>query len=439
MSSGSRIDIHGTVEPGFESIRDLYAKNMNTYLEDCAQLCIYHRGKKVVDLWASPPGEDTFSADTLVNVFSSGKSLESIALGWLVSKGLLRFEARISDYWPEFHSDGKDVLTVADLMRHSAGLANFNLSIEPEDLQVANLKQNRVGEIIQQQASRFPGDGANRCEYHAVTRGWVVNEIFRRVDPAGRTIGEFLREEINGPLGVEALVGVGDEELQRVREVRHRGFGFELVESMKPRFLGRRVFHGFFKLFRRLFKLILSNRASTARGAPVPYKGMTGILFFNDRSVALGETPSANTKSSARTLGRIAAMMAGRGKLDGREILSEPAWEALHANPVDAKMGGSISTRFTQGGVNEFVPCTDSSTTFERDFQEGREGFYGWMGLGGSIFQWQPEHEIGFGFVVTELHVLDFLNERGKTYQAEVLRCVAEQAHRQGVDTLGSQ
>jgi len=47
------------------------------------------------------------------------------------------------------------------------------------------------------------------------------------------------------------------------------------------------------------------------------------------------------------------------------------------------------------------------------------------MGLGGSIFQWHPDHEIGFGYVPTSLNVIDIQNERGKAYQSEVLRCVA--------------
>lgn len=425
MSKNQRITINGTVAPGFESIRSLYEHNMNTYAEEHTQLCIYYRGEKVVDLWGSAVDPQGFSAETLVNVFSSGKSLESIALGWLAGKGLLDFNARIVDYWPEFGANGKDHLTVADLMRHSAGLASFDQSVEPEHLQTSHIKENKIGEVIESQTEKYPGDGSNRCEYHAVTRGWVVNEIFRRVDPQQRTIGEFLRQDVNGPLAVEALVGVTEDELARVEPVKHAGFGRELLRSLRPKFLGRKVVHGFFKLCRRLWGILAGNRSSTMRGAPVAYKGMDGILFFNDRSVALGQTPSANTKSSARTLAKIASMMAGRGKFGGKEYLTEQGWEALHAAPMDASMGGLMSTRFTQGGVNQFLPCTAESSTLEREFQEGREGFFGWMGLGGSIFQWNPEHDIGFCFVVTELHVLDFLNERGKSYQAEMLRCVA--------------
>lgn len=424
MSKADGCTINGTVAPGFESIRQLYERNMNTLAEEHSQLCIYHRGEKVVDLWASAAGAGEFSADTLVNVFSSGKSLESIAMAALVSKGLLRFDANITDYWPEFAANGKAELTVADLMRHEAGLANFTVAIEPQDLQTDNIKQNKVGRIIEEQPLRYPGDGAQRREYHAVTRGWIVNEIFRRVDPLGRTIGEFLREDINGPLGVEALVGAREEELSRVRNVRHRGMAFEFLESLKPKFLGRRVVNGFFRLVARLVRILPATRKGTSRGAPPPYKGMHSIMFFNDRAVALGETPSANTKSSARTLARIAAVMSARGTLSGREYLTEEAWAELHAEPIEAALGGVIPTRFTQGGVNQFTPAGKGSARLERDFNGGREGFYGWMGLGGSIFQWHPEHDIGFAFVVTELHVLDFLNERGKVYQEEVLRCV---------------
>ena len=95
----------------------------------------------------------------------------------------------------------------------------------------------------------------------------------------------------------------------------------------------------------------------------------------------------------------------------------------MHDAPVEAFMGFA-PTAFTQGGVNRFTAVGPKATALERAFNTGREGFYGWMGLGGSIFQWHPGHEIGFAFVPTALHVLDILNERGKVYQAEVLRCV---------------
>jgi CubicO group peptidase (beta-lactamase class C family) len=418
-----KCDIHGTVAPGFESIRRLYERNMNTMAEENTQLCVYYQGEKVVDLWASATNDDSFSGDSIINAFSSGKSLESIAIASLVSKGLINYSAKITDYWPEFGANGKAELTVADLMRHEAGLANLDISIALDDLLTKNIKKNSVGQIIEGHSQKF-SDG-NRREYHAVTRGWIVNEVFRRVDPAERTIGEFLREDISEKMEADAIIGVKQEELSRVSKVSPLGFGFQLLESLKPKFFGRRIVHNIFQILARLIKIIPSMRRKGKTSIPPPFVGMKSIGFFNQPDLAMGETPSANANCTARGLAKIAAMMSAGGKLDGKEYLSEQAWAALHDNPVEANMGGLFSTRFTQGGVNQFVECTASSSTLERDFNLGREGFYGWMGLGGSIFQWHPTLDIGFGFVPTSLHVLDFLNERGKVYQAEVLNCIA--------------
>ena len=83
-----------------------------------------------------------------------------------------------------------------------------------------------------------------------------------------------------------------------------------------------------------------------------------------------------------------------------------------------------VPTDFTQGGVHRFSHAQAVRGDLGRALNAGREGFYGWFGFGGSIFQWHPDHEIGFAFVPTSLHAIDLYNERGKVYQAEVLRCV---------------
>lgn len=429
---------NGTVAPGFEPVRQLYEQQMQTMAEENTQLCVYHRGEKVVDLWASAAADGGFTADSLVNVFSSGKSLEAIAVAALVSKGLLRYDARITEYWPEFGANGKEGLTVADLMRHEAGLANFDTSLDVEDLFTENIKANTVGRVIERHAPSYrdPSSG-NRREYHALTRGWIVNELFRRVDPAGRTIGEFLREDISQPLAADVVIGVREQDRWRIARVSPLGWGFQLLQSLKPKFLGRRIVHNIFQLVGRLARLLPALLKARKSPAPPPLVGLAGLDFFNEAPFSRGETPSANATCSARGLAKLAAVMAAGGSWDGREYLGEHAWQALHALPLRADMGGVIPTRFTQGGVDSFIPCEPGSSRLERDFTVGREGFYGWMGLGGSIFQWHPQLEIGFAFVPTSLHVLDFLNERGKRYQAEVLKCAAAMAVRDGGGQIG--
>jgi len=306
------------VAPGFESVKQLYEHNMRTLAERETQLCIYHGEEKVVDLWASVSGDETFTPDSLVNIFSSGKSLAAIAMATLVGRGLLSYEDKITDYWPEFGGAGKQDLTVAELMRHEAGLAAFDVSIVPESLFTENIKRNKVGRIIEQHRQRYR-EGGSRREYHAITRGWIINEVFRRVDPDGRTVGEFLREEISKPLQVDAVIGLKAQELDRVKKVSVLSFGFQLLEGLKPKFLGRRMELNIFQLVLKIARLIPAMKGSTAAGAPNPFAGLGPIEAFNDRSVAMGETPSANANCSARGLAKIAAMMACGGKWDGRE------------------------------------------------------------------------------------------------------------------------
>ncbi|MDG2045697.1 MAG: serine hydrolase [Halioglobus sp.] len=416
-------EIKGTVKPGFESVKRLYEKNMRTLAEKNTQLCVYYGEDKVVDLWASVMDEANFSADSLINVFSSGKSLEAIAIASLVGQGLITYDARIIDYWPEFGAHGKEGLTLAELMRHEAGLAAFNVSIEPTDLLPENIKKNKVGRIIEAHSQTYPRGEEQKREYHAITRGWIVNELFRRVDQRGRTIGEFLKEDISRPLGVDAFIGVAQEDLDRVKKVVLLGFRFQFFESLKPKFLKRRMELNVFQILGKLIKLIPAMRRSSVRRAPPPFKGMKVITAFNEPAVVTGETPSANANCSARGLAKIAAMIAAGGKWNERQYLHEQGCEAMHDNPLEADMGFAI-TRFTQGGVAAFSPVSQTSTKVERALNVGREGFYGWMGLGGSLFQWHPQYKIGFGYVPTSLNVLDIVNERGKSYQAEVLRCV---------------
>lgn len=426
MGTGTiaEVRIEGTVAPGFEPVRRLYEHNMHTLAEKNTQLCVYYKNQKVVDLWASASGDTEFSPDSLVNVFSSGKSLAAIAMAWLVGEGLLNYQAKITDYWPEFAANGKGELTVAELMRHEAGLAAFDTSIEPADLLRDNIKQNAVGKTIEAQTQKFREGAGKAREYHAITRGWIANEVFRRIDPAGRTIGEFLQENISTPLELDANIGVPEKELGRVSKVSALSFRFQFLESLKPKLFKRRIEHNIFQILARIIRLIPAIRHSTTRHAPPPFKGMKKIEFFNEPVIAMGETPSANANCSARGLAKIAAMMASRGKWDGTEYLNEAAWNALHGDPIEADMMLDTTT-FTQGGVALFSECTQDSPMFKKALNQGREGYYGWMGFGGSIFQWHPKHEIGFGYVPTSLNVFDILNERGKAYQAEVVKCVA--------------
>ena len=421
MSTSGKLTIDGTIDPKFRSIKRLFERDLSTLAERNAQLCIYVGDEKVVDLWGSAIGDEAFHADSIVNVFSSGKSLEAIAIAYLVGQDLIKYSDKIVNHWPEFGQAGKQDLTIADLMRHEAGLASLSVSIEPEHLLPENIKQNKVGEIIEQHAQFFkPGENTQR-EYHAVTRGWIVNELFRRVDPQGRTIGEFLQEEISQPLGASAQIGVKQENLQDRSPVKLVPFGYHLKQSFKPIFMGRKVKDNVFQIGGKLLPLVPRLRQRNSNpDAKAPFVGMDRVEFFNEDIVARGETPSANAHCSARGLGKIAAVMANKGRLDDTTYLSEDAWQAMHDEPVTRSM--AFNTTFTQGGVAHFGG--QSSTRLERAANQGREGFLWLDGTWWIYFPMEPGKQIGFSYVPTSLHAIDIVNERGKTFQREILRCV---------------
>lgn len=416
--------IEGTVAPGFESVKQLYERNMHSLAERNTQLCIYVADECVVDLWASATGDASFSGDSLVNVFSSGKSLEAITMAMLVDRGLLDYDAKITDYWPEFGANGKQDTTVADLMRHEAGLVAFDTTLEPENLHPEKLQANAVGSVIERQTQKYRPGAGNEREYHAITRGWIANEVFRRVEPSGRTMGQFLREEISTPLDADVFIGLRDDELSRVDEVAMLGFGYQFMQGLLPQALGRKIELNLPQIVAKLWRLRAGMKNRTSAGTPTPIRGMKKLSVFDTPTVSKGEMPSAGAKCSARGLAKLAAVMANGGGLLGQQIIGEVGYTALHRDPVQRNMM-SMNTSFTQGGLATFPPAGSGDSSLDIGLNRGREGYYGWMGLGGSIFQWHPERGIGFAYVPTSLNVLDIVNERGKAYQAEVIRCVS--------------
>ena len=390
-----------------------------------------------------------------MNVFSSGKSLETLGIAYLVDKGLLDYSDKIADHWPEFAANGKGEITVADLMRHEAGLMSFKKTFEPEEFFSDSIKQNSIGKVIEGLSAKIPNNPRERRNYHAMTRGWVVNELFRRVEPNGRTLGEYLKQDIAEPLSADINVGVGDDDLGRRASVKGVDFGFYLLETLKPKFMGRKVQHSmadilalftpmFFITRRAMQKNKLARQKSPSKPANAssghrrgagPFRDLSPmrdraqlVRFFNKPVVAQGESASFNANCSARGLAKVAAMMAGGGSFEGKEYFGRDAWKALHANADLKKLGGMVSTQFTQGGVNLYSMNGAKNNRRNRSLNQHREGFYGWMGLGGSIFQWNPDEEIGFAFVPTSMHIIDIFNERGKVYQKEAVRCARARA-----------
>ena len=174
-------------------------------------MAVFHRGRPVVDLvagWVDEARTIPYSADNLQVVFSTTKGIAATALAMCVDRGLVDYSRPVSHYWPEFGAHGKDNITVAQLVSHRAGLYTIDAKLTLDEI----LDDVRIARALADTKPRWEPGSAHG--YHALTYGWLVGEIVRRVD--GRDIGRFVNEEIAGPLGVELHIGLPDRLHHRV-------------------------------------------------------------------------------------------------------------------------------------------------------------------------------------------------------------------------------
>lgn len=450
----------GYAAPGYETVQTLFEQHLSEGIEDRAQVCIYVKGIKVVDLFGTSPHtskheRDTFTYDgsSIQNVFSSTKVLTSLVVAMLVDRGRLHYTQPVVDIWPEFGQNGKESTTVAQVMRHEAGLFRFAASLKATDLTAAKIKQGAVSDTI---AAEFPEHrpGEKRV-YHSMTRGWIVNEIVRRADLHQRTIGEFLQEEVGIPLGIENEMFIGTPVdrvavAQKIALLKDPSVWWSWVQLLLPRGLGggavpvnslmiRAILLFGIPMYKVLQHTGLLNYVMTAsRWMRKRWSGIQSrkiesknpvVLFeypneesfpwvtdsFNAPSMQRAEVPSANGHCSARAMAKVAASIVEGGALKGGQhcrILSKEGVKNAHGNPVRKLMFGIMNSPFTNAGWN----------MFEEKGKKGRDGFIGWMGLGGSVMQWHPKLRIGFAYAMNMLEITP-TNERGRVLQEAAVLC----------------
>ena len=205
--------VRGTVRPGYEPVLEEFQTNLKTGQDDGVQFAAYVRGKCVVDLAGSvvssaDPNDRLrrYAEDSYTCCYSSSKVVESAVVAWLVDQGRINYDTKIRDVWPEFTGGGKERLSLADLMKHEAGMKQVPCHdpVPLEELLPENIKAGYVSRRIEGWECKYPNnEPKSKREYHALTRGMIANEIVRRVDLKGRTMGAILREEFTEPLGVD--------------------------------------------------------------------------------------------------------------------------------------------------------------------------------------------------------------------------------------------
>jgi CubicO group peptidase (beta-lactamase class C family) len=278
--------VRGYCHPRYAAVEAAFRANFEEELELGARCSFIVDGETVVDLiggWADRGRTTPFGLDTLTPVFSTTKALAATMVARLVDQGKLSYDQRVIEVWPEFGQQGKDRLTVAQVLSHQGGMAGFVEPIEPGDW----FDWDKVCARIAAMAPLWPPGTASG--YHPALFGFIAGEIFRRVD--GRTLGKALREDIAGPHHLDMWIGLPESEDGRVADVERPkavpDFG-EITEARRAAFL---------------------NRWSAPAGRTTD-------------EWRRAEIPSANGHATALALAKLMSALAGDGTLDGRTLLS---------------------------------------------------------------------------------------------------------------------
>jgi CubicO group peptidase (beta-lactamase class C family) len=210
-STADAPNLSGYCRPEWDAVRSCFIENFSSLGEVGASVCIYHGGEKVVDLsggWTDATRKTPWTPETLTLVFSATKPATALCAHLLADRGEIDLQAPVSHYWSGFAGNGKDKVTVAMLLDHSAGVPGFREPLKTD----AYLDWDYMVQRIEAETPFWePG---TRQGYHMMTFGWTVGELVRRV--SGKRLGAFFHDEIAVPLGLDFWIGLPSEHSSRV-------------------------------------------------------------------------------------------------------------------------------------------------------------------------------------------------------------------------------
>jgi CubicO group peptidase (beta-lactamase class C family) len=395
--------IEGSCEARFAQVREEFERNFAERGEAGAAVCVTVGGETVVDLWGGSAGADRpWQADTLTHVWSATKGATALCAHILAGRGQLDLNAPVVAYWPEFGKHGKDTILVRHLLSHQAGLPALR---EPLPMGAFYDWELMVDALAREEPFWKPG---TRHGYHALTFGFLVGEVVRRV--SGRPLGVFFREEVAEPLGLDFHLGL---------PITHEDRVAPTVPADQP-----------------------------GPGDPVPSLwvaaftdpiSIQGLMLANSGGYMTtpGEADSAAARASV--MGAVGGITNARGlagmyrplALGGGELVPAgqlPAMsQVVSATSVDAVI--LVPSRWSLGYAktvdNGYLPAGD------REGMLLSEEAFGHPGMGGSIGFADPRARLSFGYTMTRQGMGLALNERGQSLVDAVYRAL-------GYDRVGS-
>jgi CubicO group peptidase (beta-lactamase class C family) len=381
--------VSGSWHPKLEGVRDEFARNFAERGEVGASLCVIIDGKTVVDLWGGTADVTTgalWQEDTLSQIWSSTKGATALCAHILVDRGLLDLASPVVRYWPEFGQNGKAATTVAMLLAHQAGVPALREPLPAGAFYDWNFM---VSALAAEAPFWEPG---TRNGYHALTFGFLVGELVRRV--SGKSLGTFFRDEVATPLGLEFWIGLPETEEARV------------APSIFPDPPGPGEPLSIF------FLKALTEPTSIPALAFFNTGGYTNPGESDSRAAHAAEIGASGAITNGRGLAQMYASLADMRGItslvsdDGRRRMARVA----SATGEDAT--GLIPTRFALGYVKSMD--NRSQPPGQQDSVILGEEAFGHSGFGGSIGFADPRAGLSFGYTMNKMGFGTALNARGQ-------------------------
>jgi len=370
-----RFGIQGHISPSFEAVREVFTDNFARRGELGAACCAFVRGEKVVDLWGGIRNKQTgepWDQDTMVVVHSATKGLAAMTLAIAHSRGWLDYEDRVSTYWPEFAQNGKERITVRQLLAHQAGLFAIN---EPADRGVVADLDRLAVVLARQKPAWEPG---TRQAYHGLTLGFYEGELLRRVDPQHRSLGQFFQDEIASRLAEDVYIRLP-----------------ETIPNSRLAILASPSLGEMLRGFGLRFMLQALNPRSNINRALNRNPG-TGIYqdaeYVYTRNL---EVPSGNGVGTARAIAHAYSVFA----TGGQELGLRQETLKLLAAPAIPPTRGFYDECLKTDGVQFSLGFMKPSTVWGF----GSANSFGSPGAGGSLGFADPEARVAYAYVTSQM------------------------------------
>jgi CubicO group peptidase (beta-lactamase class C family) len=375
------IEVQGTCAERFEPVRAALADKLGSGDELGASIAVDIDGETVVDIWGGFRDEARaipWTQDTITNVWSTTKTVTNLAALMLVDRGELDVRAPVATYWPEFAAAGKQDIAVRHILSHTSGVSGWDQPFTTEDMYDWD---KSTAQLASQAPWWEPGTASG---YHALNQGHLVGEILRRI--TGKSLKQFVAEEIAGPLGADFQIGAAERDWDRIADVvppPPLPFDMASIDPLSP-----------------AFKTLTGPQADAASANTPGW-----------RNADMG---ACNGHGNARSVARILSAITLGGAVDGVRLLGPGTIDLIfdeQSHGIDLVLGVPLRFGIGFGLPNETIPYLPN----------GRLCF--WGGWGGSVIAMDLDRRMTISYMMNKMGPGVIGSDRSEAYVRAIYGC----------------